>query len=84
MTWRRDKLGFPTPEKRLLAESAPFVREVLRRGGDLGGRLRSHAFKAIESKSDADLAATPGLVRLLSTVLWLQRTRERIVAETAA
>lgn len=84
VTWRRDKLGFPTPEKRLLAESAPFAREVLRRGGDLGGRLRSHAFKAIESKSDADLAATPGLVRLLSTVLWLQRTRERIVAETAA
>jgi len=84
VTWRRDKLGFPTPEKRLLSESAPFVRDILRQGGDLGGRLRPDALRGLESKSDADLAATPGLVRLLTTALWLQRTRERIVAETAA
>lgn len=82
--WRRDKLGFPTPEKRLLLESAVFVREVLKEGGDLGGRLRPGTLKALVAASDEKLAATPGLVRLLSASMWLQRTRERVIAGSLA
>jgi len=82
--WRRDKLGFPTPERRLLRESAGFVRDLLNQGGDLGGRLTPRIVKALATAPDGDLAATPGLVRLLSSAAWLRRTRERVVAETAA
>jgi len=82
--WRRDKLGFPTPEKRLLKESASFVREVLNAGGDLSGRLRPGALEALAKASDVELAGTPGLVRLLSAAIWLQRTRARVVSEAVA
>jgi asparagine synthase (glutamine-hydrolysing) len=82
--WRRDKLGFPTPEKRLLAESAGFVREILAQGGDLGGRLDPRAHAKLMLSSGDELAATPGLVRLLSASMWLRRTRERVVAESAS
>jgi asparagine synthase (glutamine-hydrolysing) len=82
--WRRDKLGFPTPERRLLAESASFVREALTQGGDLGGRLRPGALDSLVRAPDAALASTPGLVRLLSTAIWLRRNRAQVLLETSA
>lgn len=83
VVWRRDKLGFPTPERRLLLESTAFVRDLLDQGGDLGGRLTAGTRRTLAAASDEELAATPGLVRLLSTMVWLRRTRERVVADTA-
>ena len=82
--WRRDKLGFATPEKRWLLERAAFVRSVLNDAGDLEGRLNRAVIQRFQSGSDQDLAATPGLVRLLATAVWLRRDRNAVIAETAA
>ena len=81
---RRDKLGFPTPEVRWLEESDAFVRERLEEAGDLGGRLRPEAAKELRRLKAHDLARTPGLVRLLSSAVWRQRTRARVASESVA
>jgi len=70
--WRRDKLGFATPEVRWLREIAPQVREWLGRESRLAPRLDASAFGTWLAGSDAELARRPGLWRLLSAELWLR------------
>ena len=70
--WRRDKLGFATPEVRWLREIAPRVREWLGPGSLLGPRLKASALGAWLAGSDAELARRPGLWRLVSAELWLR------------
>ena len=69
---RRDKLGFATPETRWLREIAPEVREWLRPGSRLAGRLDARALRAWRSLPDEELARRPGLWRLVSAELWLR------------
>lgn len=70
--WRRDKLGFATPEVRWLREIAPRVREWLGPGSRLAPRLDASALRTWLAGSDAELAGRPGLWRLLSSELWLR------------
>jgi asparagine synthase (glutamine-hydrolysing) len=71
--WRRDKLGFATPEKRWLGEIAPQVREWLGTGSRLrGGRLDADGLGAWLAAPDQELARRPGLWRLVSAELWLR------------
>jgi asparagine synthase (glutamine-hydrolysing) len=70
--WRRDKLGFATPEVRWLREIAPRVREWLGRDSLLAPRLQASALAAWLAGSDAELARRPGLWRLVSAELWLR------------
>jgi asparagine synthase (glutamine-hydrolysing) len=70
--WRRDKLGFATPERRWLRELAPQVREWLGPGSRLGERLDATALQAWRSLPDEELAGRPGLWRLVSAELWLR------------
>ena len=48
---RRDKLGFPTPEKRWLSELAPQVREWLGPGSRIACLLRKHALEGFQGKA---------------------------------
>lgn len=68
---RRDKLGFATPEKRLLGEAAPRVLEILTDGGDLGGRLE-RTFVERQIAAHKDLADRPYLARWCTTAIWLK------------
>jgi asparagine synthase (glutamine-hydrolysing) len=71
--WRRDKLGFATPERRWLREIAPQVREWLGTGSRLrGGRLEADGLAAWLAAPDDELARRPGLWRLVSAELWLR------------
>jgi asparagine synthase (glutamine-hydrolysing) len=68
---RRDKLGFATPEARLLREAFALVREVLADCGHLGGRVDAR-FVERELAAGEALADRPYLSRWLSAALWLR------------
>jgi asparagine synthase (glutamine-hydrolysing) len=69
---RRDKLGFPTPEKRWLTELAPQVREWLGPGSRVAALLRRSALDTWLSGSDAALGHRSGLWRLVCAEHWLR------------
>jgi asparagine synthase (glutamine-hydrolysing) len=69
---RRDKLGFPTPERRWLVELAPRVRRLLADSSLAGDVVDGRALDAWLSAPDEQLAARPGLFRLISLALWLR------------
>ena len=77
---RRDKLGFAVPERRLLREIAPRVREWLGDGARCRGLLRPQALEAWLSQDDATLAARPGLWRLVCVEHWLRQVSGRSAA----
>jgi asparagine synthase (glutamine-hydrolysing) len=68
---RKDKLGFATPEARLLHEAFPVVREVLEQYGDLDGRLDQRFVRECLAEGP-DLAARPFLARWSTTAIWLR------------
>jgi asparagine synthase (glutamine-hydrolysing) len=68
---RKDKLGFATPEARLLREALPLVREALSAYGDLDRRLDRGFVRRELAKGDA-LAARPFLARWCTTAIWLR------------
>lgn len=68
---RRDKLGFATPEARLLREAYPVVREVLADYGDLDGRLDRDFVRRKLAEGDA-LADRPFLARWCTAAIWLR------------
>jgi len=69
---RRDKLGFPTPERRWLTELAPAVREWLGPGARVAGLLRPAALSGWLAGSDAELGQRTGLWRLVCAEHWLR------------
>ncbi len=73
---RRDKLGFATPEQRFLAEIGPLVRKWIGPGSRVETRLNHAALGQWLAGDDAELAARPGLFRLVSAELWLRRVAE--------
>ncbi len=68
---RRDKLGFATPEARLLREALPVVRNALQECGDLDGRLDRRFVQRELAEGDA-LADRPFLARWCTTAIWLR------------
>jgi hypothetical protein len=68
---RKDKLGFATPEARLLRDAFPVVREALADCGDLGGRLDRHFVQKQLAMGEA-LADQPFLARWCATAIWLR------------
>ena len=70
--WRRDKLGFPTPETRWLREIAPWIRDLLLPDGRVTSFVDSRALRRWLSTTDEIVARRPGLFRLLSVELWLR------------
>ncbi|MCM2258737.1 MAG: asparagine synthase (glutamine-hydrolyzing) [Vicinamibacteria bacterium] len=73
---RRDKLGFATPEQRFLAEIGPLVRKWIGPGSRVETRLNHAALGRWLAGDDRELAARPGLFRLVSAELWLRRVAE--------
>jgi asparagine synthase (glutamine-hydrolysing) len=74
--WRRDKLGFATPETRWLREMAPHVREWLGPQARIRGLLRADVLDAWAAGSDESLARRSGLWRVLSVELWLRHVED--------
>lgn len=68
---RKDKLGFATPEARLLREAFPVVREALAAGGDLDGRLEQRFVRKQMAMGEA-LADRPFLARWCTAAIWLR------------
>jgi asparagine synthase (glutamine-hydrolysing) len=69
---RRDKLGFPTPERRWLVELAGPVREWLGPGSLLATRLRPGLLDRWRNRSDEELGRQRGLWRLVAAEHWLR------------
>ena len=72
MRLRRDKLGFPTPERRWLKEIAPEIRSWLGSGSLVRSLLDEKALASWLAQPDDLLAARPGLWRLIAAELWLR------------
>ena len=68
---RREKLGFATPDARLLREAFPVVREALADCGDLDGRLDRGFVQRSLAEGEA-LAERPFLARWCTTAIWLR------------
>jgi asparagine synthase (glutamine-hydrolysing) len=75
---RRDKLGFATPEKEWLTTLAPRVRDWLGPEAQVRGLLRKEALAGWLAAPDGDLAARPGLWRLVSLELWRRALPSRL------
>ena len=67
-----DKLGFPTPERRWLKEIAPEVRSWLGTGSLVRPLLDEKKVASWLAQPDAQLAARPGVWRLVAAELWLR------------
>jgi asparagine synthase (glutamine-hydrolysing) len=78
--WRRDKLGFATPEKQWLRELAPRVRDWLGPDARITPLLRRGALAPWLAGSDEELAGRPGLWRLLSLEMWRRAVATRLSA----
>ncbi|HRB11406.1 MAG TPA: asparagine synthase (glutamine-hydrolyzing) [Vicinamibacteria bacterium] len=68
---RKDKLGFATPDARLLREAFPVVREALMDCGDLDGRLDRGFVRERLAEGEA-LADRPFLARWCASAIWLR------------
>jgi|CXWL01.1.fsa_nt_gi asparagine synthase (glutamine-hydrolysing) len=68
---RKEKLGFATPEARLLREAFPLIQQSLAEGGDLNGRLDPRFVRGKLAEGEA-LADRPFLARWCATAIWLR------------
>jgi len=73
--WRRDKIGFGTPERRWLEEAAGDVRARLASSPAVSRLLRDGAREQWLAAEDATRARRPGLWRLLSVAAWAEQKR---------
>jgi asparagine synthase (glutamine-hydrolysing) len=71
--WRRDKIGFGTPERRWLQEEAREVRARLAGSAAVSALLREGVRDQWLQDDDAALARRPGLWRLLSAAVWAEQ-----------
>lgn len=69
---RRDKLGFPTPERRWMAELAGPIRDWLGPGSRIAPRLRRGALDDWRNGGDGELGRRRGLWRLVVVEHWLR------------
>lgn len=83
--WRRSKLGFPTPEENWLRQGSDTIRRLLQ---DSENNEALHAYiepgimTRIAAQPDNQLAATPGLWRLVNLIVWYDIFFERRIRAT--
>lgn len=77
--WRRNKLGFPTPETRWLEEGATTIRTLLREhdSSQTEAYIQPQLLQDLIKLPDAALAATPGLWRMINLIKWHELFFER-------
>jgi asparagine synthase (glutamine-hydrolysing) len=77
--WRRNKMGFPTPETRWLRQGAAYIREQLgaQVDGPTAAYIQPAMVKQLVTLPDEELAATPGLWRMLNLLKWYEIFFER-------
>jgi asparagine synthase (glutamine-hydrolysing) len=73
---RRDKLGFPTPERRWLVELAGPIRDWLGPGSRVAPRLRAGVLDRWRGGADDQLGSRRGLWRLVAVEHWLRCVEE--------
>ncbi len=83
--WRRNKLGFPTPEKRWLQQGAGYIRELLRNHncGQTEAYIQPEILRQLVELPDEELAATPGLWRMINLLKWHEIFFERSIQPRA-
>ncbi len=72
--WRKSKLGFPVPELKWLRAGAGRIRQVLGSPAvrELDRYLDPQALMRIRELPDEELAAVPGLWRIVNLVVWFE------------
>ena len=77
--WRRNKLGFPTPENRWLQQGAGYIRELLRNHDceRTEAYIQPDMLRQLVALPDEELAATPGLWRMINLLKWHEIFFER-------
>ena len=77
--WRRSKLGFPTPESRWLGQGADYIRSLLcvKNNSQLEAYIQPQLLAQLRNLPDHELAATPGLWRLINLIMWFEIFFER-------
>ncbi len=72
--WRRSKLGFPVPELKWLRTGAGRIRQVLQSAAarELDRYLNPDALARMRELPDEELAAVPGLWRIVNLVVWFE------------
>lgn len=74
ITWRKTKLGYPTPEVNWLRAGSATVRQVLCDHVDdplLAQYVQPAALRAMAALSDDALAEAPGVWRIVNLAVWL-------------
>jgi asparagine synthase (glutamine-hydrolysing) len=86
ISWRRSKLGYPTPELSWLRQGSDYIRQLFQqqeRIPFLDRYVRAGVLAQISKLPDNELVMTPGLWRLVNLTIWLDLYfgRERAAAE---
>ena len=70
--WRRNKLGFPTPEEHWLRQGAGYIRALFQQYDrtQITAYIQPDVLKQLSDLPDAQLAATPGLWRIVNLLVW--------------
>jgi asparagine synthase (glutamine-hydrolysing) len=70
--WRRNKLGFPTPERKWLLQGSHQIRLLLEQydNDQLAVYIQPGILKQIREQPDDVLATTPGLWRIINLIVW--------------
>lgn len=73
ITWRRSKLGFPTPESNWFRQGSATIRELLRANDNerMAAYIEPSVLKSICQLPDDELVNTPGLWRIINLMVWL-------------
>jgi asparagine synthase (glutamine-hydrolysing) len=73
ITWRRSKMGFPTPESKWLRKGSAYIRQLLSANDNerLAAYIQPGVLQRIREQSDDELPATPGLWRIINLIVWL-------------
>lgn len=72
--WRRNKLGFPTPESRWIAQGGDYIRSFLRDydHSQTAAYIQPTLIQQLSGASNAELAAMPGLWRMINLLKWYE------------
>lgn len=75
ITWRRTKLGFPTPEYNWLRSGKAIIRQLMSEHAEKDGLsryVRADELKAMgETLTDEEVILSPGLWRMVNLAVWM-------------
>jgi asparagine synthase (glutamine-hydrolysing) len=73
ITWRKTKLGYPTPEVNWLRAGSETVRRILATQAlhpDMAAYVQPEAVQTLLAMPDATLASAPGVWRIVNLAVW--------------